>query len=243
MAFVAVIWGGSPHLGRDWPVFALLAALNVVLFIGFQTLTVEALPSGTAAVLIYLQPILIGFLAWLLLGEPLSAGKVVGLLLGFSGILAVSAGSISGEIPLVGVVFGAASALAWALGTVYFKRAQGRVSTLWSVAIQFLVGGATLTGVGLAFEPLSGVRWTGAFAGSLLYSALIGISLAWVMWFGLVRAGEASRVAVYIFLVPVVSIILGVVFLGETLSVYLVAGAALVVAGIYLVNRSPAGKG
>ena len=242
MASVALVWGGSPHLRRDWPVFALLAVLNVMLFVGLQTLAVQALPSGTAAVLVYLQPILVGFLAWLLLGEPLSAGKLVGLLLGFSGIVAVSAGSMSGEIPLVGVVFGAGSALFWASGTVYFKRVQERVATLWSVAIPFLAGGTVLTGLGMAGEPVSGIRWTGPFLASLAYSVFVGIALAWVMWFGLVRAGEASRVAAYIFVVPLVSISLGVVFLGETLSFYLAVGAVLVVSGIYLVNRSPAGK-
>ncbi len=243
MALVATIWGGRPHLRRDWPVFALLALFNVMLFVGLQTLAVQSLPSGTAAVLVYLQPILVGFLAWLLLGEPLSAGKLVGLSLGFSGIVAVSAGSLSGDISLLGVAFGAGSALFWASGTVYFKRVQERVATLWSVAIPFLAGGTVLTGLGMAGgETVSGVRWTAPFLASLAYSSLIGIALAWVMWFGLVRAGEASRVAAYIFIVPLVSIFLGVVFLGENLSFYLVLGAMLVVFGIYLVNRSPAGK-
>jgi drug/metabolite transporter (DMT)-like permease len=47
---VAVVWGGSPHLRRDWPVFVLLAAFNVVFFFGFQTLAILYLPSGMAAV-------------------------------------------------------------------------------------------------------------------------------------------------------------------------------------------------
>ena len=60
---VAVVWGGSPHLRRDWPVFVLLAAFNVVFFFGFQTLAILYLPSGMAAVLEYLQPMLVGLLA------------------------------------------------------------------------------------------------------------------------------------------------------------------------------------
>jgi drug/metabolite transporter (DMT)-like permease len=61
---VAVVWGGSPHLKRGWPIFLLLAAFNVDFFFGFQTLAVLHLPSGTAAVLEYLQPMLVGLLAW-----------------------------------------------------------------------------------------------------------------------------------------------------------------------------------
>jgi drug/metabolite transporter (DMT)-like permease len=71
----------------------------------------------------------------------------------------------------------------------------------------------------------------------LLYTAFIGTALAWVLWLGLVRAGEASRVAAYVFFVPLVSVLLGALFLGETLSPLLLVGAALVVCGIYLVNR------
>ena len=82
----------------------------MVFFIGFQTAAILNLPSGTAAVLIYLQPILTGFLAWLILGEALSAAKVIGLVLGFSGIVAVSVEGLSGSISVLGVVFGAASA-------------------------------------------------------------------------------------------------------------------------------------
>jgi O-acetylserine/cysteine efflux transporter len=245
MVAAALLWGGSPNLRRDWPVFLLLALFNVVLFIAFQTYAIVYLPSGSAAVLVYLQPILVGFLAWLILGEKLSASKLVGLLLGFSGIVAVSSGSLSGAaqaLSPIGVILGAASALAWALGTVYFKKYEARVSTLWAVAVPFLVGGVSLTALGLAAESWDEVGWTGAFVGSLLYSSLIGISAAWVIWFALVRAGEASRVAAYIFAVPLTAVLIGALILGESLSYSLLVGAALIVCGIYLVNRLPGGK-
>jgi O-acetylserine/cysteine efflux transporter len=242
MVAVAILWGGSPNLRRDWPVFLLLALFNVVIFIGLQTYAILHLPSGSAAVLVYLQPILVGLLAWLILGEELSIAKIVGLLLGFSGIVAVSAGSFSGAanaISPLGVALGASSALSWALGTVYFKKFEARVSTLWAVAGPFLVGGVMLMALGLVVEPWGGVSWTGEFLASILYSSLVGISAAWVIWFALVRAGEASRVAAYIFAVPLTAVLIGVVFLDEPLSYTLLIGAALVVCGIYLVNRQP----
>jgi drug/metabolite transporter (DMT)-like permease len=242
MVVAALLWGGSPNVGRDWPVFLLLALYNAVLFIGLQTYAILHLPSGSAAVLVYLQPILVGVLAWLILGEPLSTAKIVGLLLGFSGIVAVSMEGISGGTNAVspaGVIFGAGSALFWALGTVYFKKYEERISTLWAVAMTFLVGGVVLTALGLVVEGWREVSWTGEFVASLLYSGLVGISLAWVIWFALVRAGEASRVAAYIFAVPLTAVLIGVVFLDEPLGYALLVGAALVVSGIYLVNREP----
>jgi len=242
MTGVALVWGGSPNLGRDWRVFAYLAAFNVVLFIGAQTFAVLLLPSGTAAVLIYLQPILVGVLAWVVLGEPLTATKVVGLLLGFAGIVAVSSAGLldaAGEVTLLGVVSGVASALFWALGTVGFKRYEARIATLWAVALPFLAGGAVLTTLGLFSERLSDISWTGPFVSSVLYSAFVGTGLAWLLFFGLVRAGEASRVASFIFVVPLAAVVIGAVVLDEALGLSLLAGAALIVSGIYLVNRIP----
>ena len=242
MVAVAFLWGGSPNLRRDWPVFLLLTLFNVVLFIGLQTYAILHLPSGSAAVLVYLQPILVGLLAWLILGETFTAAKLVGLLLGFSGIVAVSAGSVTGDasaISPVGVVLGAGSALSWALGTVFFKKYEARVSTLWAVAVPFLIGGVVLTALGLVVESWGAVAWTGGFVASMLYSSLVGISAAWVIWFALVRAGEASRVAAYIFAVPLTAVLIGVVFLDEPLGYALLIGACLVVSGIYLVNREP----
>jgi drug/metabolite transporter (DMT)-like permease len=244
MSAVALVWGGSPNLRRDWRVFAFLGMFNVVLFIGAQTFAVLYLPSGTAAVLIYLQPILVGVLAWTVLGEPLTATKVVGLLLGFAGIVAVSSGGLldaAGEVTLVGVVSGVASALAWAMGTVGFKKYEARISTLWAIALPFLAGGAALTVLGLFIEPLSGVSWSGPLFSSVLYSAFIGTGLAWMLFFGLVRAGEASRVASFIFVVPLAAVVIGAVVLDEALGLSLLAGAALIVSGIYLVNRTPRG--
>jgi drug/metabolite transporter (DMT)-like permease len=239
---VAVVWDGSPNLRRDWPIFLLFAAFNVVFFFGFQTLAILYLPSGTAAVLEYLQPMLVGLLAWMILGESLSLAKIVGLILGFSGIAAVSAGSIFGNISLVGVAFGTGSAFSWALGTVFFKRYEERISTMWAVAIPFVLGGMVLTLFSFAIESWSEVSPTGTLFASLTYVSLVEIALAWLIWFGLVRAGEASRVAVYVFFVPLVSIVIGAIFLDEQLTASLLIGTVLIVTGIYTVDRSSTGK-
>ena len=239
-ALVALVWGGEMNLKRDWAVYLLLAFFNVALFMGLQSFTILYMPSGSAAVLIYLQPILVGLLAFLILGETLSAAKIVGLFLGFSGVVVVSAGSLSGGASLgtpLGVTLGIVSAVSWALGTVYFKRYGNRLSTLWAVAAPFLVGGVFLTCLGLVVEPFSAISWTGTYVASWLYTSLAGTALTWVLWLGLVKAGEASRVAAYVFFVPLVSVLLGALFLGEALSPLLLVGAALVICGIYFVNR------
>ena len=242
MTAVALVWGGDLNFRRDWRVFAFLAVFNVALFVGFQTFAILYLPSGTAAVLIYLQPILVGVFAWAFLGESLTPTKVLGLLLGFAGIAAVSSAGLlgaPGDVTPVGVACGVASALCWALGTVGFKKYEARISTLWAVAVPFLAGGISLSALGLVLERPSEISWTGPLISSILYSALVGTGLAWLLFLGLVRAGEASRVASYIFVVPLAAVAIGALLLRENLGPSLLVGAALVVAGIYLVNRAP----
>jgi drug/metabolite transporter (DMT)-like permease len=72
--------------------------------------------------------------------------------------------------------------------------------------------------------------------------SLVEIALAWLIWFGLIRAGEVSRVAVYVFFVPLISIVIGAIFLDERLTLSLLIGTFLIVTGIYTVNRSSTGK-
>jgi O-acetylserine/cysteine efflux transporter len=75
---------------------------------------------------------------------------------------------------------------------------------------------------------------------ALAWAALVGTALSWSLWFELVSAGEAGRAAAYIFFVPLVSLVIGATFLGEKLGLSLLVGAALVILGVYLVNRRSA---
>ena len=232
---------GRPARVRDharW--YAVLTLFNVIGMFGLQVLAIQELPSGLAAVLIYLQPVLTGVLAAPLLGEPLTALKLLGLGLGFSGIVVVSAGAVGGDVSGLGIGLAVAGALVWALGTIAFKRESERVDAIWAVAISFLAGGVLLTALGGLTEGFA-IDWSPRFALALGYTSLIGTALAWVLWFVLVAAGEASRAAAYIFFVPLVSLLIGAVLLGERLGISLLLGSALVVLGVFLVNRGSSG--
>ena len=238
MAVLAWRRSGWPRLSGQGREYTLLTVLNVLLFFGLQTAAIGLLPSGLAAVLVYLQPVLVGVLAWWLLGEPMTGARIVGLVLGFAGIVVVSGGAFAGQVSTPGVGLAVASALAWALGTIVFKATDGRVDPWWAVALPFLAGGVLLTLVGLVVEGPE-ISWSPRFVAALAFAGFVGTALAWSLWFGLVAAGEAGRAASYIFFVPLVGVVVGAVLLDETLTLSLLLGAALVVLGVYLVNRRP----
>lgn len=240
LVMVAVAWSrsGPPGLRRTWGTHAVLTWWNVVAFFALQTLAIEALPSGLSAVLIYLQPLLVAVLAWRLLGESMGRTKVAGLVVGFLGILLVSSGALDGRISAEGVVYAVLGAGCWAIGTVTFKQRQEQVDALWAVAVPFVVGGVLLTIIGAVTEGTT-ITWTGDFVAALAYASLVGTALAWGLWLRLVASGEASRASAYVFLVPVLAVLLGVLLLDEGFGPAQVAGSALVVVGIFLVNRRP----
>lgn len=234
---IALAQGRKPHLIRHFPIYFISAVFNVVLFFGLQTVGLNDLPAGLFSVLIYLEPVLVGFLAWLWLKESMTWQKIVGLICGFGGVAAISVHSLTSHLSVVGVVIGIMTAIFWSIGTVYSKRAQEKIDTMWLLAIQFLIGGIIITATGSATEPWSSVHWTSSFILATLFGGFLGIAISWMIWFRLVATGDASRVAAFTFFVPLISVLTSVLFLGERLSIWLFVGLILIVGGIYLTNR------
>ncbi|KAF6578280.1 DMT family transporter [Paenibacillus sp. EKM212P] len=222
---------------ENWRVYAISGIFNVVLFYGLQTVGLMYVPSGLFSVLVYLQPVLVGIFAWMWLGEAMSRLKVIGLVIGFLGVAAVSVGGFSGHVAVAGVIIAIITAVSWALGTVYVKKVNQRVDSLWLVAFQCTLGGIVLTGAGTVTESWSDIVWNVPYVSGLIFGTVLGISLSWLLYFTLVNSGDASKVASYTFLVPVISVFVSSLVLGEAITAFLLIGLILIGLSIYLVNR------
>ncbi|KAF6572237.1 DMT family transporter [Paenibacillus polymyxa] len=222
---------------ENWRVYAISGIFNVVLFYGLQTVGLMYVPSGLFSVLVYLQPVLVGIFAWMWLGEAMSRLKVLGLVIGFLGVAAVSVGGFSGHVAMAGVILAIITAVSWALGTVYVKKVNQRVDSLWLVAFQCTLGGVVLTGAGTVTESWSDIVWNVPYVSGLIFGTVLGISLSWLLYFTLVNSGDASKVASYTFLVPVISVFVSSLVLGEAITAFLLIGLILIGLSIYLVNR------
>ncbi|APB70365.1 EamA/RhaT family transporter [Paenibacillus polymyxa] len=222
---------------ENWRVYAISGIFNVVLFYGLQTVGLMYVPSGLFSVLVYLQPVLVGIFAWMWLGEAMSRLKVIGLIIGFLGVAAVSVGGFSGHVAVAGVIIAIITAVSWALGTVYVKKVNQRVDSLWLVAFQCTLGGIVLTGAGTVTESWSDIVWNVPYVSGLIFGTVLGISLSWLLYFTLVNSGDASKVASYTFLVPVISVFVSSLVLREAITAFLLIGLILIGLSIYLVNR------
>lgn len=224
------------HFRQLWPVYLVSAFLSIVFYYGFQTVGLQYVPSGLFSAIVFLQPVLLGIFAWIWLGEQMYGLKIAGLVIGFLGVAALSLGGFTGSISAVGVLLALASALSWALATVYTKRNSVRVDMLWMTAMQIMIGGGILLAAGSVSESWADITWSAAFIVNTLFIAVFVIALGWMVYFKLINEGEAGKVGSFTFLIPLVSIGSSVVLLHERITMNLVIGMLLIVGSIILVN-------
>ncbi|MBD8500954.1 EamA family transporter [Paenibacillus arenosi] len=217
--------------------YCISAFFNTILFFGLQTVALNYLPGGLLSVLVYFQPVLLGIFAWIWLGEYMSPLKVIGLIIGFLGIVFVSVDGLTVHVSVIGVVLGLLMALSWALGVVYVKKVRKEVDAFWMVSLQFIIGGVVLIGTGSIIENWSAIEWNSKYLFGLGYGSTFGIPLAYIIYYKLINAGEASKVGTFTFLVPIIAVFISTLFLNEPITYRLIVGLLLVGVSIYLVNH------
>lgn len=189
--------------------------------------------TGTVALILSLQPILVSIVAPALGGEKVRLVGWIGLLLGIAGAAIVILARLQVETITwleYAVVFG--SLFAITASTLYEKRFVQPLHPVTTGFIQHLVGVAGTTWLAVALESCV-IQWTPAFVGSLAWfvvcNSLIAVSLLLYM----IQKGEAARVSTLFFLVPPTAALLSWAMLGETLP--LLAWPGMVIAGIGVV--------
>jgi drug/metabolite transporter (DMT)-like permease len=225
------------RFSKTWIIYLCSALLNVILYYGLQTVGLNYMPSGLFAAIVFLQPVLVGLFSWMWLGETMFGLKIIGLVLGFMGVGVISMGGLAGHISALGILLALGSALSWALGTVYVKKVSAAVDPIWLVTLQLLVGGSFMTAMGTMVESWANIAWSSTFILILLFISVFVISIGWLVFYKLIDSGEASKVASYTFLIPLVAIIIGSLFMQEPLNLSLLAGLVLILTSIYLVNK------
>lgn len=204
-----------------------------------------ALPAGITSLIMGIQPLLTALIGWLWLSERLVKSQWVGLLLGLAGVLLVVSQNGQGDVNGAGLdAWGAAliALVAISIGTIYQKRFGGGVDLMVGAFYQYLATAVVMALLVWQFD--SGVvewNWTliGALAWMVLALSVIAILLLLVM----IREGEASKVASYFYLVPILTAIEAWFLFGETLNSIAIVGIGIAVCGVYLtVKRTTVSK-
>ena len=200
----------------------------------------QFLPSGLTAVLFATNPLFVAALAHFALpGERLSAAAAAGLLLGFAGVVVIFSddlrllgGERVREAALVMLVSPAVSAVS----SVAIKRWGRGIHPLSLSAVPMLLCAVVMAPVAAIAEHGVPVVFDARSLAALFYLALLGSALTFSVYYWLLARVPATRAALISYLIPIVAVALGALLFDEPLRPRLLAGSALVLAGVGLVT-------
>jgi drug/metabolite transporter (DMT)-like permease len=237
--------GAPPPRRSHWlPSFG----IGALLLLGGNGAVVWAehrIPSGIAALLVAVEPVMIALLAPLVLGHRrVQARGVVGLVAGLAGVAiggVAPGGSDPTAVHPAGALAVVVGALSWALGSLWSVRADLPSSRAMASGLQMLLGGALLLGAGGVAGEWSTWTLAGTSARSLLalgYLVVFGSIVAFSAYAYLMRAAAPNVASTYAFVNPVVAVLLGWAAAGEPLNWRVGVASALILTAVALMIRS-----
>jgi drug/metabolite transporter (DMT)-like permease len=232
---------GREDAGKFIQLGLLGVALNQVCFtIGLNYTTV-----AHSSLIIGMGPIYVLLLAWFQGLEAVTLKKLGGMLLAFSGVavLAAEHGLDLRGGTLVGDLITLAGSWAFAFYTVLGKKAAKKYESVEMNFFNYLAGAVVIAP--LAVRQALQFDWAGPGVqgwAALVYMAALASVAAYLIYFWALRHVAASRLVAFGYLHPVLATVLGIVLLGERLTMHLLVGGGLVLVGVYLTEVAPAGE-
>lgn len=264
LAVVLVIRGGRlPLRWNVWKRMIFLGATNIVVPFALIAWGQQYIPSGMASILNAMVPLFTIVLAAVALAdEHITAGKIAGLGVGFVGVIVLAwpsleaaQGDENAALALMGMLAVAGAAIFYAVASVYTRRrltgmpiieqSDGTFRAPMPVEISL---GSTVTAFimitvlaviferpagGLYLLPQSGLGWV-----SMIWLGALGTAVAYLLFFRIIERWGATRTTLVTYVIPIVAIALGFIVLGERLRPLELVGAALIIAGVVLVNAN-----
>jgi drug/metabolite transporter (DMT)-like permease len=227
-----------PRERRMYGHLLVMGLLNIALPFLLITWAERTVESALAAVLGSLVPLFVVVLAPLFIhDEPLRVNGIIGLAIGFTGVVVLTSRELTGAgSDLLSVVAIVGSSLSYAAGAVYSRRnVRGlapMVPAVFQVTFAMLVTGA----IAVLFEQPWNARpdLGGVFA--IVWLGLLGSGFAYLAFFRLLGRWGATRTSLVAYVLPVVGIVLGFLVLREPIDGRVLAGTALIIGGVALVN-------
>jgi O-acetylserine/cysteine efflux transporter len=221
--------------GQVWPLFRVGMVLGVGHF-GLLFWALRTVDAGTAAIVIQLQVPLGALLAALILGERVTRLQIAGMLLAFGGLVVVlGAPALDGKAIQATMLLGAA--FAFAFSSIQSKQLTA-LPPYTLTAWLGVFAAPTLLALSLALEPNAIERTLAAHGSSWLSFSYIvcGSTLAgYGIWYTLLARNRVSQLIPFMLLVPVFAVVSGIAVLGEELTIEILGGGLLVIAGVGLV--------
>ncbi len=204
-------------------------------------------PSGLAALIVATLPFwTVALEALLPHGAKWSLGKVLGIVVGFGGLLLLLWPERKGALNpafLKGVFILFLATVSWGAGSLYAQYRRVTTAPLMAAAVQMLLAGAVMTGLGLALGEAQHWVWDWRGLAALAYLLVFGSLLGYVAYIYALAHLPAAFVSTYAYVNPVIAVFLGWLLLGERLDAWMLLGTAAILLGVLLVRVGSFARG
>jgi drug/metabolite transporter (DMT)-like permease len=231
---------------REWVAAAVVGGLLLFVDTGGIAWAEQRVASGQTALLVAAVPLFAALLDRTFFGIRLSLGALAGIATGLLGV-ALLVGQ-SAHVDPVGAAVIIGVAFAWAAGSAYARVAPLPAAPFLSAAMQMLCAAAFLAVAGVAMGELGRVHPAAITAGSVAafgFLVVFGSIVAFTAYGWLLRSGASSvLVSTYAYVNPAVAVLLGWLFVGETVAGRELAAGAVILAsvGVLVLARAPDGR-
>lgn len=230
--------------GREWIDLGVVGLMLLGVGTGAVVWAEQWVPSGMAALLVATSPFWAAGLERVRKdGERVNASALVGMLIGFGGLLWLLAPQLFNEKfngpLLVGVLVIQIGCASWQGGSIYAKQRPTGVAPLMAASVQMLWAGVVLTLLGTVLGEWGEVRLSARSLGALAYLILFGSIVAYSAYMYAVQKLPLSLVATYAYINPMIALVLGWLVLSEPLGWREASAALIILSGVALVKTSP----
>ena len=246
MIMYAVAWsqGIGESNWRNWRTSVIIGACLLLGGNGGVTISEKYIESGLAALIVAIVPIYIVLLGWLTGMAPRPTPVMwMGLAGGFLGVgtlfgSGLHVQSTAGRNPAIGISILLVTSFIWSAGSLYSRVAKHAASPFLTAAQQMICGGILLLVAGIITGELPRYH-PGSVSllslGSFIYLVLIGAVVGYTAYIWLLRHCDPAKVATYAYVNPIVAVLLGTLFAGETVTVRTLIAAALIIGSVALI--------
>jgi drug/metabolite transporter (DMT)-like permease len=230
---------GTKVARDEWLPLVIVAILFFVLGHGLLAWAQKSVASGLAAVLIASDPLWIALIESSVIKEfRLSGRQIIGLIIGFAGIVLLFVPAQSIRIDTMGATMILLSAISWSVGAVYSRIAKLPKAATLSAAIELILGGLFLVLFAFLLGEFQSFQFTSVSLRSflaLLYLVIFGSIVTFTAYVWLLGVTSATRVATHTYVNPVIAVFLGWALAGEQFTSMMMIASAIIVLSVYLV--------
>lgn len=208
---------------------------------GLTTWAIKYIPSFLGALISCLMPFVMIISNSIFFKERVKPVVYLALLVGFAGVsilLLSFRQEMHGSNFTLGVLLSLVSVGTWTGGTLLSTRNRLNLNPYEGIGWQMFLGGCMLllssglTGQYTALSAIPGIAWM-----EILYLILVGSLLCFMCYLYALKTLPVSLVSIYVYINPIVAMLLGVVFLNEKITLQIMLGILVTLSGIYLVKR------